>query len=140
MVEARATRSEAADEGLRIALSSGESLDAERLLVATGRKPNVEDLGLEQLGVRISEKGIAVDDRMNAADGVWAIGDPTGVALLTHVGKYQARVAASNIAGRDYRADYRADNRADYRADNNQDNRADYRNLRTLCEVLARTT
>jgi pyruvate/2-oxoglutarate dehydrogenase complex dihydrolipoamide dehydrogenase (E3) component len=45
---------------------------------------------------------------MRAADGVWAIGDPTGVALLTHVGKYQARVAAANLAGGDYVADYRA--------------------------------
>ena len=45
---------------------------------------------------------------MRAGEGVWAIGDPTGVQLLTHVGKYQARVAAANIAGRDYVADYRA--------------------------------
>jgi pyruvate/2-oxoglutarate dehydrogenase complex dihydrolipoamide dehydrogenase (E3) component len=108
IVDVRAARAEPSEEGVRIELSSGETLEAESLLVATGRKPNVENIGLEQLGVRISEKGIEVDERMNAADGVWAIGDPTGVALLTHVGKYQGRVAAANIAGRDYRADYRA--------------------------------
>lgn len=45
---------------------------------------------------------------MRAAEGTWAIGDVSGVALLTHVGKYQARVAAANVAGHDTRADYRA--------------------------------
>jgi pyruvate/2-oxoglutarate dehydrogenase complex dihydrolipoamide dehydrogenase (E3) component len=106
--EARAERVEAAGDGVRVHLSSGEPLEAERLLVATGRRPNVEGIGLEQLGVEITKKGVTVDERMRAADGVWAIGDPTGVQLLTHVGKYQARVAAANVAGRDYRADYRA--------------------------------
>jgi pyruvate/2-oxoglutarate dehydrogenase complex dihydrolipoamide dehydrogenase (E3) component len=105
---ARAERVEAAGKGVRVHLSNGETLEAERLLVATGRRPNVENLGLEQVGVGLTKKGVTVDDRMRAADGVWAIGDPTGVALLTHVGKYQARVAAANIAGREYRADYRA--------------------------------
>jgi pyruvate/2-oxoglutarate dehydrogenase complex dihydrolipoamide dehydrogenase (E3) component len=108
VVEARAERVEPTSAGTRVHLSTGDSPEAERLLVATGRRPNVENLGLEQLGVEISKKGIAVDERMRAADGVWAIGDPTGVALLTHVGKYQARVAAANVAGREYRADYRA--------------------------------
>jgi pyruvate/2-oxoglutarate dehydrogenase complex dihydrolipoamide dehydrogenase (E3) component len=108
VVEARAERVEPAADGVRLELSSGRTIDAERLLVATGRRPSVENLGLEQLGVELSPKGIAVDERMRAADRVWAIGDPTGVALLTHVGKYQARVAAANVAGRDYRADYRA--------------------------------
>lgn len=103
-----AQRLESSGAGVRVHVSNGDAIDAERLLVALGRTPNVENLGLEDLGVEISEKGIAVDDRMRAADGIWAIGDPTGVALLTHVGKYQARVAAANIAGRDYVADYRA--------------------------------
>jgi pyruvate/2-oxoglutarate dehydrogenase complex dihydrolipoamide dehydrogenase (E3) component len=108
VVEARAERVEAADGGVRVHLSNGDALQAERLLVATGRTPNVHGIGLEQLGVTLTQKGIEVDERMRAADGVWAIGDPTGVALLTHVGKYQARVAAANVAGGDYRADYRA--------------------------------
>ncbi len=107
-VGARAERVEAVGSGVRIFLSSDESVDAERLLVATGRRPNVDGLGLEQLDVEITKSGITVDERMRAGEGVWAIGDPSGVALLTHVGKYQARVAAANIAGRDYVADYRA--------------------------------
>jgi pyruvate/2-oxoglutarate dehydrogenase complex dihydrolipoamide dehydrogenase (E3) component len=52
--------------------------------------------------------GIEVDERLQAAENVWAIGDVTGIALFTHMGKYQARVAAVNVAGGDARADYRA--------------------------------
>jgi len=97
-----------AEPGLRLHLSSGEILEPERILVATGRRPVVSGLGLEELGLEIGRRGISVDERMSAADGVWAIGDVTGVALFTHVGKYQARVAAANIAGGSARADYRA--------------------------------
>jgi pyruvate/2-oxoglutarate dehydrogenase complex dihydrolipoamide dehydrogenase (E3) component len=95
-------------DGRTMHLSAGEPVEAERILVATGRTPNVDGLGLEQLGVELTERGITVDDRLRAAENVYAIGDPTGVALLTHVGKYQARVAAANIAGHDVTADYRA--------------------------------
>jgi pyruvate/2-oxoglutarate dehydrogenase complex dihydrolipoamide dehydrogenase (E3) component len=94
--------------GARVSLASGDVLEAERLLVATGRAPNVTGVGLELLGVELTERGAVVDDHLRAAEGVWAIGDAAGVGLLTHLGKYQARVAAANIAGRDARADYRA--------------------------------
>jgi pyruvate/2-oxoglutarate dehydrogenase complex dihydrolipoamide dehydrogenase (E3) component len=94
--------------GVVVTLSDGSTVEAERLLVATGREPNVEELGLEQLGVTTGERGIAIDDRCRAAENVWAIGDVTGVAHFTHLGKYQARVAAADMAGRDVRADYRA--------------------------------
>lgn len=105
---ARAERAEQSGSGVRLELGGGETLEAARLLVATGRTPNVEGLGLEQLGLEITRRGITVDERLQAADGVWAIGDVAGVALLTHVGKYQARVAAANLAGHSARADYRA--------------------------------
>jgi pyruvate/2-oxoglutarate dehydrogenase complex dihydrolipoamide dehydrogenase (E3) component len=99
---------ERAEPGFRLTLAGGESVEGERLLVAVGRRPNVEGLGLEQLPVTISKQGIEVDDRCRAGDNVWAAGDVTGVALFTHVGKYQGRVAAADVAGRDARADYRA--------------------------------
>jgi pyruvate/2-oxoglutarate dehydrogenase complex dihydrolipoamide dehydrogenase (E3) component len=99
---------ERVEPGVRVTLVGGETLQAERLLVATGRKPNVEGFGFEQLGVKLSRRGVEVDDRLAAAPNVWALGDATGIALFTHVGKYQARVVAANIAGRDVRADYRA--------------------------------
>ena len=101
---------ERVEPGIRLHLSDGSTLDAERLLVATGRRPNVERLGLEEIGVKTSPRGVEVDERLRAAgaDDVWAIGDVTGVAQFTHVGKYQARVAAADMANRRAKADYRA--------------------------------
>ena len=104
----RAERVEPTDAGARLHLDGGETVDASRILLATGRTPNVEGIGLEALDLELTKKGITVDERLRAAEGVWAIGDVAGVALLTHVGKYQARVAAADIAGLDVRADYRA--------------------------------
>jgi pyruvate/2-oxoglutarate dehydrogenase complex dihydrolipoamide dehydrogenase (E3) component len=86
----------------------GDELRAERLLIATGRRPRVEGLGLEKVGIEVADGGVAVDERMRAAEGVWAIGDATGIMPFTHVGKYQARIAARDILGADARADYRA--------------------------------
>jgi pyruvate/2-oxoglutarate dehydrogenase complex dihydrolipoamide dehydrogenase (E3) component len=106
--DVRRVRPAMSDPTVSLELADGTELSAERLLVSTGRKPNAEGLGLEQLGVDISRRGIEVDESLRAADAVWAIGDCTGVALFTHVGKYQARVAAENIAGGTARADYRA--------------------------------
>ena len=88
-------------------LGGGEEVRAQELLVAIGREPRIPE-GLEALGVGTSAKGIAVDDRCRAAEGVWAVGDVTGVMPFTHVGKYQARVACADIAGVDARADYGA--------------------------------
>jgi dihydrolipoamide dehydrogenase len=101
---------EKVEPGIRFHLSDGSTLEAERLLIATGRRPNVERLGLEELGVKTSARGIEVDERLRAAgaDDVWAIGDVTGVAQFTHVGKYQARVAAADMANRRAKADYTA--------------------------------
>jgi pyruvate/2-oxoglutarate dehydrogenase complex dihydrolipoamide dehydrogenase (E3) component len=108
LVNSQVERVEPGGAGVRVHPQSGDELEAERLLVATGRRPNVDGLGLEQIGVETTRRGVPVDERLRAADGVWAIGDAAGVGLLTHLGKYQARVAAANIAGRDVRADYRA--------------------------------
>jgi pyruvate/2-oxoglutarate dehydrogenase complex dihydrolipoamide dehydrogenase (E3) component len=101
---------EKVEPGIRLHLSDGSTLEAERLLVATGRRPNVERLGLDELGVKTSSRGIEVDERLRAAgaDDVWAIGDVTGVAQFTHVGKYQARIAAADMANRRAKADYTA--------------------------------
>jgi len=103
-----ATGVEKVEAGVRVHLSGGSVVEAARLLVATGRQPNAEGLGLEELGVEISRRGVEVDERLRAAENVWAIGDVNGIALFTHVGKYQARVAAADICGRETKADYRA--------------------------------
>jgi len=80
----------------------------DRVLVATGRHPRVQGIGLESVGIDPDRHGIAVDDRMAAGEGLWAIGDVTGRWPLTYVGKYQARVAAANILGGSATADYSA--------------------------------
>ncbi|HKU55905.1 MAG TPA: NAD(P)/FAD-dependent oxidoreductase [Gaiellaceae bacterium] len=99
---------ERVEPGIVLHLSDGSTLETERLLIATGRRPNVERLGLDQLDLQISRRGIEVDERLRAAEDVWAIGDVTGVAQFTHVGKYQARIAAADMANRRAKADYRA--------------------------------
>jgi pyruvate/2-oxoglutarate dehydrogenase complex dihydrolipoamide dehydrogenase (E3) component len=99
---------ERVEPGVRVWLSDGTSIEADRLLVAAGRRANVAGLGFETLGVTISDRGIEVDEQLRAAEGVWAAGDVTGIAMFTHVGKYQARLAAAAMAGHEVRADYRA--------------------------------
>jgi len=58
--------------------------------------------------VSVGQRGIEIDEHLRAAENVWAIGDVSGIALFTHVGKYQARVAAADMCGRGAKADYRA--------------------------------
>jgi dihydrolipoamide dehydrogenase len=99
---------ERAQPGVVLTLGDGATVEAERLLVATGRRPNTDGLGLEHLGVSVGQRGVEVDEHLRAAENVWAIGDVTGIALFTHVGKYQARVAASDLVGHNATADYRA--------------------------------
>ncbi|MFS8104962.1 NAD(P)/FAD-dependent oxidoreductase [Lentzea alba] len=89
-------------------LPDGVELRGDKLLVATGRRPRVEGIGLETVGVEPNPHGLVTDDRMNVADGIWAVGDVTGQWNLTHVGKYQGRVAAANILGKTARVDYTA--------------------------------
>jgi pyruvate/2-oxoglutarate dehydrogenase complex dihydrolipoamide dehydrogenase (E3) component len=89
-------------------LEDGTVLRGDRLLVATGRRPRVADLGLETVGIEPGRGGVPVDAHMRAGDGLWAIGDVAGIWPLTYVGKYQGRVAAANILGHERRADYSA--------------------------------
>ena len=85
-----------------------DELRGDRLLVATGRRARTDGLGLETVGVEPTRQGMPVDAHMRVTDGIWAIGDVTGVWPLTYMGKYQGRVAASNILGRERTANYGA--------------------------------
>jgi len=89
-------------------LDDGRALRGDRLLVATGRRPRVDGIGLETVGIKANEHGIPVDARLRAAERVWAIGDVNGIWQLTHVGKYQGRVVAANILGEPREANYDA--------------------------------
>ncbi len=97
----------ATDGPVTVTLETAEgtelSIEADELLVSTGRRPNTGDIGLETVGLEPGSM-IEVDDRLRAKDvpGAWlyAVGDVNGRSLLTHTGKYQARIAGAVIAGR----------------------------------------
>jgi dihydrolipoamide dehydrogenase len=91
-----------------LTLGDGREVRGDRLLVATGRRPRVADLGLETVGVQPDEHGVPVDARLRAGERLWAVGDVTGLWKLTHVGKYQGEVVAANILGEPRTADYSA--------------------------------
>ncbi len=89
-----------------LALADGSALESDELLVAVGRRPHTGDLGLETVGLTPGET-VEVDDRMRVPghDWLYAVGDVNGRALLTHAGKYQARVAIATLMNRDLRAE-----------------------------------
>jgi dihydrolipoamide dehydrogenase len=101
-----AVRRDGTDGPVRATLADGEELVADEILVATGRRPRTADVGLESVGLQPG-RPVPVDDRLRAlgVSGEWlyAIGDCTGLAPFTHMGKYHARVAADVITGRDVR-------------------------------------
>ena len=105
-VRATAARRDGPDYVL--VLEDGRELRGDQLLLATGRRPRTSGLGLDSVGVTPGPKGIPVDSRLRAGDRLWAIGDVTGIRLLTHVGKYQGEVVAANILGESREAHYDA--------------------------------
>jgi len=92
----------------------GRELRGDKLLVATGRRPRVQGIGLETVGVEADAHGVPVDAHLQAAEGLWAIGDVNGLWPLTHVGKYQGDVVAANILGESRKANYEAVPRVTY--------------------------
>jgi pyruvate/2-oxoglutarate dehydrogenase complex dihydrolipoamide dehydrogenase (E3) component len=97
------------DDGFTVSLSDGTTVTGERLLVATGRQARLGDLGLETIGLDPSARFLDTDDRMRAADGVWAVGDVTGHGAFTHMAMYEADIAVRDILGQGGPgADYRA--------------------------------
>jgi pyruvate/2-oxoglutarate dehydrogenase complex dihydrolipoamide dehydrogenase (E3) component len=91
-----------------LVLDDGRELRGDRLLAATGRRPR-PPAGLETVGATFDQHhGLRVDEHLRAADRLWGVGDVTGIRLLTHVGKYQGEVVASNILGEPRQAHYEA--------------------------------
>ena len=89
-----------------VTLDDGSEITTDVVVLGTGRAPRVADLGLETVGVQANQGGLSIDERCSVADGVWAIGDVTGVMPFTHVAMYQGRVVADNILGRPRTANY----------------------------------
>ncbi|MBQ0868227.1 NAD(P)/FAD-dependent oxidoreductase [Streptomyces sp. RK75] len=112
--DARAKAARYADGVFTLTLEDGAELSAERLLVATGRRPRLDALDREALGLAQDARQVEVDAHLRAAPGVWAVGDLVGEGAFTHVAVYQAQVAARAILaeaglgepgpGADYRA------------------------------------
>jgi dihydrolipoamide dehydrogenase len=105
---AHADRARREGDDYVLELDNGSELRGDRLLVATGRRPRVADLGLETVGVEADPDGIPVDARLSAGERLWAIGDVNGKWPLTHVGKYEGEIVASNILGESREAAYEA--------------------------------
>jgi dihydrolipoamide dehydrogenase len=97
-----------------VALDDGRELRGDRLLVATGRRPRVDGIGLETVGIEPDARGLPVDAHLRAGERLWAIGDVTGLWPLTHVGKYQGDVVAANLLGQPREANYEAVPRVTY--------------------------
>jgi pyruvate/2-oxoglutarate dehydrogenase complex dihydrolipoamide dehydrogenase (E3) component len=93
----------------------GQVLDADALLVAAGRSPNLTDVGLETVGLDPDADTVEIDEHMRAAERLWAVGDITGKGAFTHVSRYQAAGAVAALLGRDGPpADYRAVSRVTF--------------------------
>ncbi len=85
-----------------VTLADGSEVSGEKLLVAVGKRPNVDNIGLETVGIDSSAGAVPVDEWLRAGDGLWAMGDVTGKTLLTHVAEYQSAIVAADILGQDW--------------------------------------
>jgi pyruvate/2-oxoglutarate dehydrogenase complex dihydrolipoamide dehydrogenase (E3) component len=100
-------RAQVAGGGAVVILDDGTKAETDVVILGTGRRPATAGLGLETVGITPDGRGaVPVDDHCQAADGLWALGDVTGIALFTHVAKYQGRVVADNILGSARAASY----------------------------------
>ncbi len=95
------TKASYADGRFDLSLDTGEQLTADKVLVAAGRIPNHDDVGLETVGLDPAARSVPVDDRMRAGDGLWVIGDATGHGAFTHMSMYQMAIARRDILGED---------------------------------------
>jgi pyruvate/2-oxoglutarate dehydrogenase complex dihydrolipoamide dehydrogenase (E3) component len=114
LLGSHATAARREGEDYVLEFEDGRELRGDRLLVATGRRPRVEGLGLETVGIEADPHGIPVDANMRAGERLWAIGDVAGIWPLTHVGKYQGDVVAANLLGDPREANYEAVPRVTY--------------------------
>ena len=90
------------DTHVRVELDDGDAIEGDVVLVAIGRRPRTEGIGLETVGIEAGDY-LEVDDQMRVggSDWLYAVGDVNGRALLTHAGKYQARICADHVLGKD---------------------------------------
>ena len=114
LLDVHATAARRAGDDYVLELDDGHVVRGDRLLVATGRRPRVDGIGLETVGIEPNPHGVPVDAQLRAGERLWAIGDVTGIWPLTHVGKYQGRIVAANLLGEPREANYEAVPRVTY--------------------------
>ncbi|MFV2102471.1 dihydrolipoyl dehydrogenase family protein [Micromonospora sp. LOL_024] len=102
-------RVEHGTEGFTLSDAEGEAFTAERLLVVTGRRAHLDELGLDTAGVDAGQRYLAVDDRLHVTDGIWAVGDVTGEGAFTHIAMYQASIVVADVLDHVRRAQGGAD-------------------------------
>ena len=100
MLGAKAVRVSRDAENVTVDLEDGTSVSGAELLVSVGRHARVAELGVDSVGLDPTARAIEVDERMRAADRLWAVGDVTGVGAFTHMAMYQAGIAIDDILGR----------------------------------------
>ncbi|MEU4773427.1 FAD-dependent oxidoreductase [Micromonospora sp. NPDC023644] len=105
----RAERVSHDGRGFTLHGAGGAEFTAERLLVVTGRRAHLDELGLDTVGVDAGRRYLAVDDRLHVTDGIWAVGDVTGEGAFTHVAMYQAGIVVADVLDHAWRADGGAD-------------------------------
>ena len=100
-----------------VVFDDGRKVDADKIIVAAGRKPRTESIGIEHLGIELNDKGAIVTDehcRARGTKNIWAGGDVAGIAPLVHTANYQARIIAAGILGEQRSADYNSIPRSVY--------------------------
>ena len=101
------TRARRTADGAVVTLDDGTEVSTDVLVLGAGRRPRTAELDLGGVGVEVDEHGaVPVDRHCRVNEGLWALGDVTGIALFTHVAKYQGRIVADNILGRERAASY----------------------------------
>jgi dihydrolipoamide dehydrogenase len=87
-------------------LDDDSQVRGQALVVATGRRPRTAGLGLDRAGVQVGSQGIVINETCRASEGIWAVGDVTGIMPLSHMAQYQARLAADDMLGHPHPAHY----------------------------------
>lgn len=103
----RVTKTRKEGDATTVELDDGSEVITDVVVIGAGRAPRIQDIGLESVGIEPDKKGLPIDEYCRLAEGLWALGDATGVALFTHVAMYQGRIVADNILGKERQADYR---------------------------------
>ena len=98
LVGAQISEVEYADGQFSVSLAD-QTVQADKLLVAAGRRPNLGDIGLDNVGLDPSARSLDTDEGMRVQDGLWAIGDITGKGAFTHMSMYQAAIATRSVLG-----------------------------------------